>query len=442
MFCEFEVTLLVIPEYSYDIRDFGAVAGGTASNTDAFSKAIEAASQTGGRVDVPNGIWKTGPITLQSNVELHLEDNAVILFDKSKEEYPLVITDFEGIRRIRATSPVNAEHAENIAITGNGTINGNGNLWRPVKQFKMTQRQWDALLKQSPYVIEGREGGIWVPSKTIYEARFHGEVYPDNEESDEIALAKAEDFYDYYRPVMVSLRYCRNVLIEGVHLQNSAAWNVHPYFCDDLTIRNVSINNPFYGQNGDGIDIDSCNRVHIHHCDLQTGDDGICLKSGKDKAARALKKPCENILIHDCKVGRSHGGFVIGSEMSRGVRNVLVKDCTFIDSNTGVTFKSAIGRGGVVENIVLQDLQMVNIRDYAVILSMDYVHNQMDAFDPVSASKDPEDIPEFRNVEFERCIAVGGDDHVEIRPLQGYPDSIHDISFHDCQMDVQNGILP
>ena len=170
MFKTFDVT---VPEFSsreFDIRDYGGAGDGRTSNTAAFRKAMEAASREGGRVIVPAGIWLTGPIELLSGVELHLADNAVILFDKNPEEYPLIVTDFEGIAHIRARSPIYAEHAENIAITGNGLINGNGHLWRPVKQFKMTERQWGGLLAESPYVIGTKEGGIWFPTESIYEA--------------------------------------------------------------------------------------------------------------------------------------------------------------------------------------------------------------------------------------------------------------------------------
>ncbi|MBP3205316.1 MAG: glycoside hydrolase family 28 protein [Lachnospiraceae bacterium] len=435
MFQEFNVALPSRAEKVYDLRDFGAVEGGKVSNTRAFAAAIDAAAQNGGRVVVPDGIWLTGPIVLKSGVELHLEDNALILFDKNQEEYPLIVTDYEGIRRIRTVSQIMAEGAEDIAITGNGIINGNGHLWRPVKQFKMTERQWKRLLTQSEYVIDSKEGGVWVPTKSIYDARYEGEVFPDTCGTEEESLAKAAPFYDFYRPVMVSLKHCKRVLIEGVRLQNSAAWNVHPYFCEDLTVRGVFIQNPYYAQNGDGIDVESCDRVHIHHCDFQTGDDGICLKAGKDREARKLLKPCENVLVHDCKVGQSHGGFVIGSEMSRGVRNVLVRNCTFIDSDVGIRFKSAMGRGGVVEEIYLEDIRMVNMKEQAVILTMDYVHNLMDYNDPVVQSTDPEDIPEFRRIYFKRCICVGAGQPVKIKGLEGYPESIHDVEFVDCELD-------
>ncbi len=437
MFREFKVELPKISEKVFDIREYGAEAGGYTSNTKAIAAAIEDAAVSGGRVNVPDGIWLTGPIVLKSGVELHLEDNALLLFDKNQEEYPLIVTDYEGIRRIRTVSQITADHAEDVAITGGGIINGNGHLWRPVKQFKMTERQWKKLLEKSDYVIESKEGGIWVPSKSIYDGRAEGEVFPDTCETEEASLEKAAPYYDFYRPVMVSLRHCKRVLLEGVRLQNSAAWNVHPYFCEDLTVRGLSINNPYYAQNGDGIDVESCDRVHIHHCDFQTGDDGICLKSGKDREARKLKKACENVLVHDCKVGQSHGGFVIGSEMSRGIRNVLVKNCIFIDSDVGVRFKSAMGRGGVVEEIYLENIEMVNIKEQPVILTMDYVHNLMDQYDDVVQSTDPEDIPEFRQIYFSNCHCVGSGSPVKVKALDGFPDSIHDVYFRDCDLNPE-----
>ncbi|MCR5216169.1 MAG: glycoside hydrolase family 28 protein [Lachnospiraceae bacterium] len=433
MFKEFEVALPKIGGEDYDITKYGAVSGGKVSCTKAFAKAMDAAhSNGGGRVIVPNGIWLTGPIVLKSNVELHLSDNAVINFSKNPEEYPLIVTDYEGIKRIRAVSQISAEGAENIAITGSGLINGNGHLWRPVKQFKVTERQWNRLLTKSEYVIDSKEGGIWVPTKSIYDGRYEGEVFPDDCAAEEEALAKATPFYDYYRPVMVSLRHCKKILLEDVHFQNSAAWNIHPYFCEDLTVSHVNVNNPYFAQNGDGIDVESCNRVHIAYCDFQTGDDGICLKSGKDREARKLKVPCTNVYVHDCKVGQSHGGFVVGSEMSRGVSNVLVKNCTFIDSDIGLRFKSALGRGGVVEDIYMEDIYMSNMKNEAVIVTMDYVLNQMDFSDPVSQSTDPEDVPEFRNLYFTRCISSDDDAFYRIKPLDGYPESIHDLHFEDC----------
>ena len=409
MFQSFSVNIPTIPEKEFDLRAYGAIGDGRTSNTDAFRKAIEAAAEEGGKVIVPNGIWLTGPIRLYSNVELHLQDNAVILFDKNPEEYPLVVTDFEGITRIRTKSPI----------------------------YKMTARQWKELLGKSPYVIESKEGGIWFPARNMFDTAITGEIHPGDYDTFEEALAAASPHYDFYRPVMVSLRHCRNILIEDVTLQDSPAWNVHPYFCEHLTVRGVRIINPAYAQNGDGIDVESCRYVHIHHSEFQTGDDGICLKSGKDREARKLLKPCEDVYIHDCKVGMSHGGFVIGSEMSRGVRNVLVKDCTFIDSDVGIRFKSAMGRGGVVEDIYLENILMIGIKKESLTMTMNYVLNTVSGDHPVVQSTDPQDIPTFRNIELKNCICRDEDAYYVIQPMSGYPETIQDIRIIDCELGVK-----
>lgn len=437
MIKEFDVKLPVRSDKEFNIKDYGGVAGGKESNTKAFAEAIEAAAVSGGRVIVPGGIWLTGPITLLSGVELHLQDNSVLLFSKNKEEYPLIVTDYEGIRRIRTVSPINANGAQDIAITGTGVIDGNGHLWRPVKQFKTTERQWNELLTKSTYVIDSSEGGVWVPEESIYRERFRGEVFPDDYDSEEAALEAAADYYDFYRPVLLNFKHCERVLIQGVTFRNSPAWMLHPYFCEDVTVENMTLINPPYAQNGDGIDVDSCKNVHIHHSTFMTGDDAICIKSGKDRQARLLKKPSENIHVHDCTVIQSPSGIVVGSEMSRGVRNVLVEDCTCIDSKVGIRFKSAIGRGGVVEDIHIRRMNMVDLKEKAVCITMDYVHNLMDYHDPVVESDDPEDIPEFRNILIEDCVCTGGEMEVMIHGLADRPGTVHDIMIRNCDFGVE-----
>jgi len=428
MFQEFTIELPNINDKEYDITNYGAVSGGVVSNTKVFSTAVELASETGGRVIVPDGIWLTGPIELKSGVELHLEDNAVIVFDKSAEEYPLIETDFEGIRRIRTVSPAYAENAHDIAITGRGVIDGSGHLWRPVKHFKVTERQWKELLQKSPYILGNNEGGMWVPTETIFDGRNYGEVFPDHEE----ALKEAAPYYDFYRPVMVSFKNCKRVLIENVQLKNSPAWCLHPYFCEDLTVKGVRINNPYYAQNGDGIDIESCKNVEVSYCNFTTGDDGICIKSGKGAEARKISGPCENVHIHHCYVGHSHGGFVVGSEMSRGVRNVLVEDCTFMDSDIGIRMKSTIGRGGVVENITMRNINMVNMLKEAVILTMNYVHHNINYNEVVEESENPEDIPVFQEMLFENCNCRGAQIGVKVAGLPGKPYTIQNVAFKNC----------
>ena len=426
-FKPFKVKLPEIKKNEYVITDFGAASGGMVSNTKAFSDAIFAASEHGGKVVVPSGVWLTGPIELKSGVELHLEDNAVIIFDKNAEEYPLIEVEYEGVARIRATSPIHAEGAEDIAITGNGVIDGSGHLWRPVKKFKVTDRQWKALLKESPYLWD--DGNVWVPTKSIYEGRNYGEMFPDHEG----ALEEAAPYYDFYRPVMVSLKHCKRVLIEGVLLKNSPSWCLNPYFCEDVTVRNVRIENPYYAQNGDGIDIESCKNVELCYSHFSTGDDGICIKSGKDREARKVIGPSENIHIHHCYAGQGHGGFVIGSEMSRGVKNVLVEDCTFIDSDVGIRMKSCLGRGGVVEDIFIRNINMVNIQQEAVIMTMNYVHHNISYDEAVSNSEMRDDIPEFKNIYIDNCQCKGAKVAVKIEGIKGSTDTIHDVHIRNCK---------
>ena len=413
---------------TFDIREFGAVGDGITSNTKAINAAITMANKSGGVVMVPDGIWLTGPIHLLSDVELHLDDNAVILMDKNPAEYPVIETDYEGIDRLRTLSPIYADGASNIAITGKGCIDGSGHLWRPVKQFKMTDRQWKALLEKSPYVIESNEGGVWMPTKSSFDGRADGEHYPDEES----AIEKATPFYDFYRPVMVSLRRCENVRFEDVTIQNSPAWAVHLWFCKNVKIVGINVSNPYHAQNGDGIDIESCEDVEVAYSRFQVGDDGICIKSGKNAKARSIKGASQNIHIHHCFVGQSHGGFVVGSEMSRGVRDVVVEDCTFIDADVGVRFKSALGRGGVVEDITIRRINMANIRQEAFIFTMDYVHNIMDYIVEDELNCDDSDIPYFRKISIEDCKCINAQKGICIKGLDGRDDTISEINFRGC----------
>lgn len=434
---DFQITLPEFPDKTVNIKDFGAVSNqsditGSKNNAAAMNQAIASVSKEGGgTVVIPAGVWVTGPIRFHSNVRLYLERGAVLKFSKNMEEYPLILTNYEGQECIRTVSPVTADHVENIAICGHGVIDGSGDLWRPVKQFKLTQRQWEALMRKNQYVLDTKEGGIWFPTETAFAGN---EKNIQKNETD--ALQRAEKNYDFYRPVMVSLKHCDRILLEGVTFMNSPAWNIHPFFCTNLTVRSVVIRNPYYAQNGDGIDVESCNGVEICDCTFETGDDAICMKSGKNAEARTFAGPCENVYIHDCLVNEGHGGFVVGSEMSRGVKHVLVEDCTFLGTDVGVRLKSAMGRGGVVEDIELNRIRMVGIKQEAVILTMSYVLNLLNREQGAEGFSE-EDIPYFKNITMSNISCMGAEMAVRIEPMKGRPETISDITIKDSWFEAE-----
>lgn len=434
----FKVDLPVIRDAFYNIKELGGISGGLVSNTKVINDVIvKAAQEGGGHVIFPAGIWLSGPITLLSGIDLHVEAGAILLFDKNKEEYPLIIADYEGVEHIRTVSPINARNQHDISITGEGVIDGNGHRWRVCKEFKFTKREWDKLIKSSPDTcFDTEEGGVWFPTKSAFEGYKCGEPELDNKES---ALEEAKPYYDFYRPVMVDLYGCERILIDGVTVENSPAWNLHPIFCKHITIRNAFVKNPDYAQNGDGLDLESCQFVEIANVKFDVGDDAICMKSGKNAKARQIKVPTEDVYIHDCTVLHGHGGFVVGSEMSRGVRRVTVDNCTFLGTDVGIRFKSALGRGGVVEDINIKNINMINIPGEAIIFTMGYALSTFNKSESeLKETKDREDIPEFRNINISNVNAVMCGEALKIEGIDVM--SIHDISLTDVRISAMKGI--
>lgn len=364
-----EVERPSIPDRSASIADFGAVGDGHTLNTQAFADAIASLSaQGGGRVIVPEGVWYTGPIELRDNIDLHLEQNAIIVFSDDKTLYPLVKTIFEGLDTWRCQSPLSAHGVKNVAVTGRGVIDGNGDAWRAVKQDKLTAGRWKSKVRSGGVLSD--DGKTWYPSESY---KFGATSGADQNVS---TWAKTrEDFermHDFLRPVMVAIHNCENVLLEGVTFQNSPCWNIHPALCTNLIVNDITVRCPEYAQNGDGIDIESCKNVVLTNSSFDVGDDGICIKSGKDKAGRDRGIPCENVLVDNCIVFHGHGGFVVGSEMSGGVKNVKVTNCIFSGTDVGLRFKSTRGRGGVVENIWIEDIAMNNIMQEPLLFDLFY----------------------------------------------------------------------
>lgn len=357
----------VFPEYSVNITDFGAVADGKTLNTEAINNAIkDVNSKGGGKVVIPAGLWLTGPIELKSNVNLYTEQNSLILFTDDFNAYPILETSFEGLETRRCQSPISAWNAENIAITGYGVFDGSGDSWRPVKKGKMTASQWKSLLASGGVV----ENDVWYPTAgSLKGAKACKEFNnPEGIETDE----EWNEIRPWLRPVLLNIVKSKKVLLEGVTFKNSPSWCLHPLSCEHITIKDVKVFNPWYSQNGDALDLESCNYALIINNVFDAGDDAICIKSGKDEDGRKRGEPCQNVIVKNNVVLHGHGGFVVGSEMSGGVKNIYVSDCTFLGTDVGLRFKSTRGRGGVVENIHIHNINMIDIPHEALLFDLFY----------------------------------------------------------------------
>ncbi|MBP1638912.1 MAG: hypothetical protein H6Q17_495 [Bacteroidetes bacterium] len=356
------------PATQVSISDFGAKNDGKTDNTEAFAKAIDAiVAKGGGTVEIPAGKWITGPIVLRSNVRLHTEKGTLVQFSTNKDLYPIIKANFEGLETYRCQQPISADGAENIAITGEGIFDGTGQAWRPVKKSKVSESQWNEFVA-SGGVLDDKKL-TWWPSEAAYQgSRMATDQNVPNVQDE----AGWRTIKDYLRPIMVDLINCKNILIEGVTIQNSPSWTVHPLMCQNVIVSNVNIQNPSWGQNTDGIDIESCKNVVLYKSSFNVGDDGICVKSGKNESGRKRGIPTENLIVDGCTVYHAHGGFVVGSEMSGGVKNVKVTNCFFKGTDAGLRFKSTRGRGGVVENITIENIFMNNIVGDAVLFDLFY----------------------------------------------------------------------
>ena len=345
----------VFPAYEVNIEKFGAKGDGLFLNTKAINDAIKEVNQRGGgKVIIPEGVWLTGPIELLSNVNLYTEQNALVLFTGDFEAYPIIATSFEGLETRRCQSPISARNAENIAITGHGTFDGNGDCWRPVKKGKLTASQWKKLVNSGGVLDEKQE--IWYPTAGSLKGAMACKDFnvPEGINTDE----EWAEIRPWLRPVLLSIVKSKKVLLEGVTFKNSPSWCLHPLSCEDFTVNNIMVINPWYSQNGDAIDLESCKNALIINSVFDAGDDAICIKSGKDEDGRRRGEPCQNVIVKNNTVLHGHGGFVVGSEMSGGVKNIYVEDCTFMGTDVGLRFKSTRGRGGVVENIYINNISL------------------------------------------------------------------------------------
>ncbi|RBQ05750.1 glycoside hydrolase family 28 protein [Pedobacter miscanthi] len=423
------------------IVSFGAKGDGITLNTQSINKTIASVSQKGGGVVlIPSGLWLTGPIELKSNVNLHIKRDAILQFTADFSQYKLVQGNWEGQPAWRNQSPISAINLENIAITGSGIIDGNGGAWRMVKKDKLTETQWKNLVASGGVVKA--DGKMWYPSeKTVKGSNTKNAGVIEAGKT----AADYDDIKDFLRPNLLVLTGCKKVLLEGVTFQNSPAWNLHPLLCEDLTLRNLQVKNPWFAQNGDGVDVESCKNVLIEGSTFDVGDDGICIKSGRDEAGRKRGVPTENVIIRNNIVYHAHGGFVIGSEMSGGAKNIWVYDCSFIGTDIGLRFKTTRGRGGVVENIYINNINMIDIPGEAILFDMYYA-----AVDPVPLAGEKreavktvtvpvtEATPQFRNFYIKDVVANGAEKAIFFR---GLPEmNIKDVHLENVTIKAKKGI--
>ena len=448
-----QISAPTIPDRQVTLTDFGAVGDGETLCTEAFVKAIDALSNRGGgHLIVPRGIWHTGPIVLKSNIDLHLEMGAVILFAADETLYPLISTSFEGLDTYRCQSPLSGNGLHDISITGQGVIDGNGRYWRPLKKSKVTDSQWKEFTEGSG--VETKKG-YWVPSDGYAKGEASANMnVPEGMNTKE----DWESIKRFLRPVMVSLVNCRNVLLQDVIFQNSPAWNLHPLMCENIIIDHVLARNPAYAQNGDALDLESCRNALIVDSKFDAGDDGICIKSGKDADGRRRGRPCENVVVDGCTVFAGHGGFVVGSEMSGGVKNIMVRNCQFLGTDVGLRFKSTRGRGGIVENINIDGISMTDIKTDAITFNMYYGGKSVaealaDGDNPDNTAKMPVDetTPIFRNINISNVVCNGAGRAMEFNGLPEMPIdgiSLHNVNiiakkdaeFHNCKNITQKDV--
>jgi polygalacturonase len=436
----FEVTRPSFAEREYLITEFGAINDGISLNTESINEAILTCSEAGGgRVVIPEGVWVTGPIRLQDNVDLHVAEGALVQFSGNFDDYPFVPSYFEGRKVYRAMPLLFGDSLSNIAITGKGVFDGSGGAWRPVKKMKTTESQWRNLVNSGGVVND--KGDIWWPSSYAYEVSKDPEKYMYD-----IGNMPDRDLYKaYFRPPLVQLISCDTVLLEGPMFQNSPGWCIHPVLCSQLTVNDIMVVNPWYAQNGDGIDVESCKYVSIRNSNFDVGDDAICIKSGKNEEGRRRGVPTQYVEVDNCIVHHGHGGFVVGSEMSGGVKDIWVSNCTFLGTDVGLRFKSTRGRGGVVENIHIDRIRMINIARDAIIFNLFYaglaptemgenpVENLLTNAPPVS-----EETPVFRNIHISNINCQGADHALQIMGLPEMP--VKGLTLENSVFSTERGV--
>jgi polygalacturonase len=433
-----DVKLPKIPAHTISLADCGGVGDGKFLNTDAFEKAFASlAEKGGGKLVVPPGIWLTGPIHFRSHTELHLERGALIQFSRDFKLYPLVVIDLKGEKEVDSTSPISGQDLEDVAITGFGVIDGGGDAWRPLKKDKLGDADWKALMKSGGVTDE--KGTTWYPDRDVMTGH---DLVEGLRKKSSLALADYEPGHRYLRPKMLRFIGCKRVLLQDFIIQNPPNWTMNPALCDDVSILDVQVRNLPTAQNSDALDLESCRHAIIRNCVFDAGDDGICIKSGKDAAGRRIGVPTDDVLVQDCVVYHAHGGFTIGSEMSGGVRNMRVENCTFIGTDVGLRFKSTRGRGGVVEKIYIDGIRMENITGDAINFDLYYGGKSVlegdgagggDAIPAVT-----EETPAFKDIHVTNLVCRGARNAIVLQGLPEMP--LRDITLKNVSITSERGV--
>jgi polygalacturonase len=388
----------------FDITKFGARADATTLNTKSIADAIDACSRAGGgRVLVPAGRFLTGAIHLKSDVELHVSEGATLLFDTSPASYPMVFTRWEGMELMNYSPLIYARKQKNIAITGKGTLDGQGSD----KHWWAWKGRWGGTV---PY---GWKEGM--PDQRPARARLF-QMAEDNVPVEKRVFGDGS----LLRPPFIQPYDCENVLIEGVRVRNSPFWNIHPVLCRNVTLRGVDVYG--HGPNNDGVDPESVDHMLIENCSFNTGDDCIAVNSGRNADGRRLATPSQNILIRNCRMQEGHGGVVVGSQISGGARWVFAENCHMDSPNLwyAIRFKNNALRGGLLENFYYRDIDVGQVGRAAITCDFNYEEGANGAF-----------TPQLRNVVVERLRVKQA---VRVLDSQGLPKApVNDITLRDCE---------
>ena len=391
-----------IPDREFSVLDYGALGDGEFLNTFAFADAINAcAAAGGGRVVVPEGHFLTGAIHLRSNIELHLEADAVILFSTDPEDYPLVYSRYEGVELYNYSPLIYAKNSQNVAVTGKGVLHGQAAVenwwsWCGSPRFGWAEgmpqqhEDRDKLFAQA-------EAGVPVGQ------RVYGSGH-------------------YLRPSLIEFYNCRNVMVEGVSLKDSPFWNIHPVLCRDVIVRGVTVTGQ--GPNNDGCNPESVDGMLIDDCYFDTGDDCIAIKSGRNADGRRLATPSQNIVISGCQMRAGHGGVVIGSEISGGVHHVFAENCQMDSPDLwyALRFKNNAMRGGKVEDIYARDIEVGQVAFAAITCDFNYEEGADGPF-----------VPELNNLVVERLQVKQAGRVLDSQGLPGAP--VRNIKLIDCSFD-------